>query len=430
MRRARRAALLVLLAACTACGSDRVFHCSQDDQCVLDGKAGRCEPSGYCSLPDAACPDGYRYVDQAPDALAGTCVTPGGCTEEPCDGCAVAVAAGAGHSCAVDRDGAVWCWGDNADLELGSDGGSSATPRVVTGVTGAVDVAAGDRYSCALLGDGGRVVCWGADDRGQLGTGQAGASALPGDRVDGSGSWHALTAGTAHSCAIDDDDTAWCWGDNTYEQVASGAGGSAASPEEPLGLLDCPIAIAAGGRHTAAVLDDGTVITWGEADAPALGRGSAAPSQPASIVVGAFEAASVASGAEHSCGVGIDRGVRCWGVASDGRLGVDGDRDQPAEVGLDADLVRAGGRHTCALDRGDLVCWGANDSGQLGSDGGSGTEPRPVTGAWLAVATGAAHTCAISTGGVVLCWGDNASGQLGHEGGSSSQPTAVPVPCD
>jgi len=396
---------------------------------VLDGVAGRCEPSGYCSLPDGSCAGGHRYVDQAPDNLAGTCVGAIGCDEEPCEGCAVAIAAGARHSCAVESDGTVYCWGDNGDLQLGSSGGASAAPRPVSGLSGAEDVAAGDRHSCAMRS--GDVVCWGANDRGQLGTGSTGASALPGDRVDGSGSWHALSAGAAHSCAIDDDDTAWCWGDNSDRQVTADAGDTVSSPEDPLGLLDCPIAIAAGGRHTAAVNDDGSIVTWGAADSPALGRGDPASSDPYSIVIDAFEAASIAAGAEHTCGVGIDRGVRCWGVAADGRLGVDGgDRNSPAEVGLDADLVRAGGRHTCALDRGDLVCWGGNDAGQLGSDAASGSERHPVAGAWLAVATGAAHTCALSTDAVVFCWGDNASGQLGHEGGASSEPSAVPLPCN
>lgn len=421
----------MLLAAGSACAPERVFHCSQDDQCVLDGVAGRCEGSGYCSLPDGACASGFRYVDQAPDPLAGTCVgAAGGCSEEPCDGCAVAIAAGARHSCAVDRAGAVWCWGANDDLQLGSTGGSSATPRAVTGVTGAVDVATGDRHSCALLADGGRVVCWGANDRGQLGTGSTGSSALAGAPVDGSDAWRSLSAGGGHTCAIDDEETSWCWGDNTYRQVAAGAGDTVSSPEDPLGILDCPIGIGAGGRHTAAVNDDGSIVTWGEADSPALGRGNPASSDPYGIVVDAFEAAAIAAGAEHTCGVGIDRGVRCWGVAADGRLGVDGgDRDSPTEVGLDADLVRAGGRHTCALDRGDLVCWGGNDAGQLGSDAASGSQPRPVAGAWLSVATGAAHTCALSTEGVVSCWGDNTSGQLGRDGGSSSEPLPVPLPC-
>ncbi|HEU5055802.1 MAG TPA: hypothetical protein VFU21_04735 [Kofleriaceae bacterium] len=433
MRPARRAALLVLLAPALACAGDRVFECSEDEQCVLGGVAGRCEPSGYCSLPDGSCPDGFRYVEEAPDSLAGTCVGEviGGCTEDPCEGCALAVAAGASHSCAILAPGTVHCWGENGDLQLGSSGGSSAAPRPVEGVTGAVELAAGDRHTCATLVDSGAVVCWGANDRGQLGTGTTGASALPGDPVVDSELARSLTAGGAHSCAIDDDTNVWCWGDNQFGQVSADAADIAAFPEDSLTFFDSAVLVAAGGRHSAAVIDDDSVTTWGEESSPALGRGDPAPSDPYSIVVDAFDArGSISAGAEHTCAVGTDRGVRCWGTAGDGRLGLEGgDRYSPADIGLDADQVRAGGRHTCALDGDALRCWGANDAGQLGADGASGPDPREVAGSWLAVASGGEHTCAIAGDRTVRCWGDNGAGQLGREGDGSSDPSTVALPC-
>ncbi len=435
MRLARRAALLGLLALPAGCAGERVFECSDDDQCVLGGVAGRCEPSGYCSLPDGECPDGFRYVEEAPDALAGRCVgeLPPGCSEEPCDGdeegCAIAVAAGAAHSCAILEGGDVYCWGENGDLQLGSSGESSAAPRQVAGVSGAVELAAGDRHSCATLVDSGAVVCWGANDRGQLGTGATGASALPGDRVDSEVA-RSLSAGGEHTCAIDDDTNVWCWGDNQYGQVSADAGDVAPSPEDSLTLFDSAVKVSAGGRHSAAVIDDGSITTWGESSSPALGRGDPASSDPYSIVVDAFDTDQVSAGAEHTCGVGSDRGVRCWGTSGNGRLGLDGgDRFSPVEIGVDADLVRAGGRHTCALSGADLVCWGANDAGQLGADGDSGPTARAVAGSWTAVAPGRDHTCALSASRAVLCWGDNGSGQLGRSGSASSDPSLVPLPC-
>ncbi len=441
MRPARRTALLGLLApvlACvTGCARDRVFECSQDDQCTLGGVAGRCEPTGYCSLPDGDCPDGFRYVDQAPDSLAGTCVGAAaggdggvGCAQEPCVGCAVAVAAGPAHSCAILEGGDVHCWGENADLQLGSSGASSATPRQVEGVSDAAVVVTGDRHSCVLLSGTGRVVCWGANDRGQLGIGTTGAAALAGDAVEDSDEWTDLSATGAHSCAVDCDTNVWCWGDNQFGQVAADSGDIAAHPADALTFFDSAIRVAAGGRHSAAVIDDGSITTWGEASSPALGRGDPASSDPYSIVVDAFDARLISAGAEHTCGVGTDRGVRCWGSAADGRLGVDGgDRYSPEDIGLAADEVHAGGRHTCALDNTALRCWGANDVGQLGAAGASGPEPRLVTGSWLAVATGSEHTCAIAADRTVQCWGANGSGQLGRDGDGSSEPSLVPLPC-
>jgi len=434
MRPARRAALLGLLAPVLACAGDRVYECGRDEQCVLGGVVGRCEPSGYCSLPDGDCPDGFRYVEEAPESLAGICVgTPPGCTEEPCDddvGCALRVAAGSAHTCAILPGGDVYCWGENGDLQLGSSGGSTATPRPVESVSGAVLLATGDRHSCALVADNGRVVCWGANDRGQLGTGSTGAAALAGDFVQGSDAWTDLSATGAHSCAIDDDTNVWCWGDNQYGQVSADAGDVAASPEDSLTLFDSAIRVAAGGRHSVALIDDDSLTTWGEANSAALGRGDPASSDPYSIIVDAFDAQQVSSGAEHTCAIGTDRGVRCWGAASDGRLGLDGgDRYSPEAIGLDADEVRAGGRHTCTLDGEALHCWGANDGGQLGVDGASGPEPREIAGSWQAVATGREHTCAIASDRTLRCWGANGSGQLGRDGDGSSDPSLVALPC-
>ena len=437
MRSARRAALLGLLAPVLACAGDRAFECSQDDQCALGGVAGRCEPTGYCSLPDGECPDGFRYVDQAPDSLAGICVGSeppggdgGGCTVEPCNGCAVAVAAGLAHTCAILAGGDVHCWGENGDLQLGSSGPSTATPRQVEGVSGAALVATGERHSCVLLAGSGRVVCWGGNDRGQLGVGNTGAAALAGDAVEGSDGWSDLSASGAHTCAVDDDTNVWCWGDNQFGQVSADAGDIASSPEDSLTLFDSAIRVAAGGRHSVALIDDDSLTTWGEDSSPALGRGDPASSDPYTIVVDAFDARSISAGAEHTCGIGTDRGVRCWGSAGDGRLGVDGgDRFSPVDIGLDADEVRAGGRHTCVVDGEELRCWGANDDGQLGAEGASGPAPHQVAGSWQAVATGGQHTCAIAGDRTVRCWGANAAGQLGREGDGSSEPSPVALPC-
>ena len=140
--------------------------------------------------------------------------------------------------------------------------------------------------------------------------------------------------------------------------------------------------------------------------------------------------ASISGGAEHTCGIGTDRGVRCWGSAGDGRLGVDGgDRFSPVDIGVDADAVRAGGRHTCVVDGEELRCWGANDDGQLGAEGASGPAPRQVAGSWQAVATGGQHTCAIAGDRTVRCWGANGAGQLGRAGDGSSEPSPVALPC-
>ena len=95
---------------------------------------------------------------------------------------AVKVATGNGHTCALLSDGSVDCWGRNYSHQLGTnttdtcqdwDGRNwpcSRAPLPVPGIAGAVAVAAGGNHTCALLSSG-AVYCWGANAQGQLGDG-------------------------------------------------------------------------------------------------------------------------------------------------------------------------------------------------------------------------------------------------------------------
>jgi hypothetical protein len=58
-----------------ACGGS-AYSCLSNDQCSRDGEAGVCQPDGYCSFPDEACPSGQRYGEHAGKGLAGMCVSP------------------------------------------------------------------------------------------------------------------------------------------------------------------------------------------------------------------------------------------------------------------------------------------------------------------------------------------------------------------
>lgn len=89
---------------------------------------------------------------------------------------AVAVALGDKRTCVVHSTGKVSCFGNDPNGALGGGGsdaaGYSVTPVEVTGISDAQDVSLGSGFSCALRA-GGKVSCWGANDKGQLGAGSA-----------------------------------------------------------------------------------------------------------------------------------------------------------------------------------------------------------------------------------------------------------------
>lgn len=132
----------------------------------------------------------------------------------------VAVGAGTVHSCALDAAGSVWCWGGNANGQLG-DG--TTTPRDqpmrVANISSARALAVGHRFSCATLDDG-TVQCWGDGSRGQLGEGSLMQRSSPVDVEFLTGVHHVSLSGTgASACAITDTDV-WCWGENEFGIVA------------------------------------------------------------------------------------------------------------------------------------------------------------------------------------------------------------------
>jgi alpha-tubulin suppressor-like RCC1 family protein len=297
------------------------------------------------------------------------------------------------------------------------------------------ELALGGQHTLARLGDG-SVVGWGYNGFGQLGDGttksHAGPTALPGltTVLD-------LSAGSAHSCAVLTDGTVRCWGDNAYGQLGDEAALSSPVPLVIAGLsgdagLSAAVEAAAGGRHTCARIQDGSVSCWGWNANGQIGDGTkTAFHLLPGAATGLVNAAEIASGASHSCARTTDGSVSCWGWNAAGQLG-DGTttaRSRPAPVPSLSGVSRiaAGGDRTCAvLADGSVDCWGGAPLG----DGGAGPlgVPTPVealAGA-VEVAVGSAHACARLKDGTVSCWGDNGHGQLG-DGQAAARPAAAPA---
>ncbi len=113
----------------------------------------------------------------------------------------VAISAGRSHSCAVRSDGTVVCWGadDLGQLGNGTTNALTNAPVVVPGIDDAVALSAGPDYSCVVR-SGGTVACWGSGSQGLV---EAGAIVVraPAD-VHGADNAMAITTGLGSACFL------------------------------------------------------------------------------------------------------------------------------------------------------------------------------------------------------------------------------------
>ncbi|MCX7852564.1 MAG: hypothetical protein N2383_07235 [Caldilineales bacterium] len=316
-----------------------------------------------------------------------------------------AIAAGYRHTCALTTGGGVKCWGGNGSGQLGDGTWTSrSTPVDVVGLTeGVTAIAAGGEHTCALTARGG-IKCWGFNWAGQLGDGTRSGHSTPVDVVDLTGEVRAIAAGGAHTCALTIGSGVMCWGANESGQLGDGTmDDQRSTPGSVVGLTDEVRAIIAGGSHTCALTTGGGVTCWGQNGFGQLGDGTtAARRTPVNVIGVTNEIAAIAAGGAHTCVLTTGGGVKCWGDNRYDQLG-DGTTNwysTPVDiVGLTSEVrsIAAGDAHTCALTTGNEVkCWGYNEWGQLGD--GTTTDrgtPANVTGLMdgvMTVTAGSYHT--------------------------------------
>ncbi|UJR79720.1 RCC1 domain-containing protein [Sandaracinus amylolyticus] len=280
---------------------------------------------------------------------------------------AVELASGYGHTCARRRTGSIACWGNNLDGQLGnaSSAMQSATRVDVMTITNAIEITAGQHHTCARTTTG-AVYCWGDNTEGQLGDGTTTERRAPVLAMV-SGALE-IAAGGYHTCARRSGGTVVCWGRNDRGQLGDGSMATSWTPVSVLGLSGA-VEIGAGLRHSCARLSDGTVECWGDNGDAQLGVTGAMSLVPVPVrnLSGALE---IAPGADHTC-ARLASSVRCWGDNEDGELGnaTNTDSSTPTTVsGLsDATALATTNHHVCALRAaGTIVCWGDNRNGQIG----------------------------------------------------------------
>lgn len=307
------------------------------------------------------------------------------------------------HTCAIDTNGAVWCWGTGPWLRSLDVATTTEPTPVKLEIPAATKLAVADTTACAVVADG--VLCWGANVNGQV--------AIPEFGVDPN------------------------------------------APLEPRAVdlpNGAPIQQVAIGNAAFVLRNDGTMVSWGKA--PPLARISSLSPDPYPEPIPLTGIFDIETAADNACAL-VEGIAYCWGspiyTGFDTPLEPLPQRRMPAPVTTPEPVVQiattasvepdwlsganALAQRACAAGvSGAVYCWGTNSSGQSG-DGTTNCAYTPVMVTGLPspvarLATTPRTTCALLTNGKVYCWGDGAHGQLGDGslGSSSLVPKEVILP--
>jgi serine/threonine protein kinase/alpha-tubulin suppressor-like RCC1 family protein len=379
-------------------------------------------------------------VTRTPAPARDSVTTPAAAPEPPAPIHAPAppsVVAGGTHTCALNAQGAVTCWGgdDRGQLGIGSTAREAAPTRIGGDVTYS-QVAAGIAHTCAVAKTG-AAYCWGDNTYGQLGNGQSGDSSANGHlaptRVGGAHTFRTVAIGTTHSCGLTTNGEVLCWGRNLYGQLGDGSTQDRSTPVRVESTVRF-VTLTVGWNHSCALDAVGQAYCWGQNASGQLGDGTTIVRAVPTPVAGGGLFRAIAAGGSHTCALSTVGQAYCWGRNMAGQLGTDDGRDHPVPTKVSSALVytdiTAGGVHSCALTAtGEADCWGRNSYGQVG-DGSTSDRPVPVKVhggvSFVAIHASGAHTCGTSTSGTAYCWGNNSDGQLGDGTTTDrSEPTAV-----
>lgn len=180
------------------------------------------------------------------------------------EGAPQSLAVGSNHQCIL-ADAKALCWGssDRGQLLRRREALEGNNPKPAETEEQFKQLSVGIYHTCGLTLDG-TTLCWGADDRGQLGD----SSSTDYPRLISAPRFSSIGSGEHFNCGLDGDGTAWCWGQNFYDDREVGGMLGIGNREDtrqvsPV-LFDQPfVALEVGWHHACALTDDDRAWCWG-----------------------------------------------------------------------------------------------------------------------------------------------------------------------
>ena len=326
-------------------------------------------------------------------------------------------------------DGTVKTTGLNESGQLGIGNTTNQfLPVTISGLTGVKQISAGSFHTLALMNDG-TVRAWGSNGRGQLGIGSTITMQLLPVTVPGLTNVSAVIAGAQQSFALMNDGTVMAWGNNNGGYLGIGNTTNQLSPVAIPGLTGVK-QLCAGYSHAVVLMTDGTVKAWGSDSSGQLGDGKITAQYLPISVSSLTNVSQLVVWGSTTFALMNDGTVKGWGNNSTGELAI-GITDTPQRTPIEIPAL-AGVKQLLpgvALMRdGSVKSWGSNYNCELGIGNDTTKRLLPVTIPTLInVKKLLAPGFALMNDGTVYCWGSNSKGQLGI-GDQSVQTSPVALP--
>ena len=345
----------------------------------------------------------------------------------------IEIETGNGGTCFITSNDLNYCQGvgSSGQLGYGSTGNPTSPVKIRNFEEPLKSVSMKNTHSCGI--DYENILwCWGYNQYGQLGVGNTAqntyrTSVTQDIAGQGLGLVQQVEVGFYyHSCAIIDF-SAYCWGHNNYGQLGDSTTSNRLRPTEVSAPENARFTdLSIGAHHTCGIIENGSVYCWGRNNFGQLGDNSTEDSHLPNytLIPGNSKAVALTSGLHHTCALMDNNTIYCWGYNGNGQLG-DGTYNtihKPVISQLNPSnrivQISAGNEFTCALiENGSIYCWGSNNANQVEGDesdelSSSTSNPYYVNitenGNFASIDSGSQNICAITKASDIRCWGSSA----------------------